>query len=68
MSKPFVSIFAALDAIPLASVIAVLAALGGVYALIAGQIDYQQFLVGLGVSSGGVAALGHVRNQAGKGH
>lgn len=56
-----------LDRIPLASVITVLAALGGVYALVTGEIDYQQFLIGLGVTGGGMAALGKVRNDVGKG-
>jgi len=57
-----------LDAIPLASVLTVLTALGGVYALLTGQITYEQFTLGLGVSTAGNAALGHVRNKAGKGH
>lgn len=62
------TLLSTLDAIPLASIITVLAALGGVYALIQGQINYQEFLIGLGVASTGTAALGHVRNEAGKGH
>lgn len=60
-------IYSFLDAIPLASVITVLAALGGVYALVTGHIDYQEFLIGLGVVTAGSATLGKVRNDAGKG-
>lgn len=56
-----------LDKVPLASVLTVLAALGGVYCLITGQITYDEFLTGLGVSTAGIAGLGYVRNQAGKG-
>jgi len=58
---------AILDKIPLASVLTVLAALGGLYCLITGSITYQEFLVGLGVTGGGMAALGKVRNDAHKG-
>lgn len=56
-----------LDSLPVASLITILAALGGVYVLVTGQIDYQEFLIGLGVTTGGAAALGHVRTEAGKG-
>jgi hypothetical protein len=57
----------ALDGLPVATLLVILAALGGVYELVAGNIDYEHFLLGLGVASGGTAALGHVRNKAGKG-
>lgn len=56
-----------LDKLPLASMITILGALGGLYALLHGDIDYESFLIGLGVLGGGSAALGHVRNEAGKG-
>lgn len=56
-----------LDSLPLATLLVVLGALGGVYALIHGDIDYEHFLYGLGVLGGGSAALGHVRTEAGKG-
>lgn len=56
-----------LDSLPLASLAFIFGALGGIYCLVIGSIDYEHFLIGLGVLGGGSAALGHVRTQAGKG-
>jgi len=57
-----------LDAIPLASVLTVVMVGGGFFALLTGQISYEEFLLGTGAATTGNAALGHVRNKAGKGH
>jgi len=56
-----------LDSLPLATLVFVLGALGGVYCLIQGSIDYEHFLIGLSGLGVGSAAMGHVRTQAGKG-
>lgn len=56
-----------LDNIPLASVIAIAAIVGGVIALIDGSIDFEQFLVGIGATTAGAGVLGEARNRAGKG-
>lgn len=56
-----------LDNIPLASVIAIAAIVGGIIALIDGSIDFEQFLVGIGATTAGAGVLGEARNRAGKG-
>jgi len=56
-----------LDDLPLASVIAIAAIVGGVIALIDGSIDFEQFLVGIGATTAGAGVLGEARNRAGKG-
>lgn len=56
-----------LNKIPLASILAVLAAVGGVIALVSGSISYDEFLIGLGVTTGGAGVLGEARNRAGHG-
>jgi hypothetical protein len=56
-----------LNSIPLASVLTVLYALGGAYCLVTGQINFEEFGIAMGAAGAGNAALGHVRNQAGKG-
>jgi hypothetical protein len=56
-----------LNKLPLASVLAVLAAVGGVIALASGSISYDEFLIGLGVTTGGAGVLGEARNRAGHG-
>jgi hypothetical protein len=55
------------DNIPLATVIALAAIVGGIIALISGSIDYQEFLIGIGVTTGGAGVLGEARNRAGRG-
>lgn len=56
-----------LNTLPLATVsfLAILAA--GLYCLIDGQITFEEFGVAVGAGGVGTAALGHVRNNAGKG-
>lgn len=56
-----------LDDLPLASVIAIAAIVGGIIALIDGSIDFEQFLVGIGATTAGAGVLGEARNRAGKG-
>jgi hypothetical protein len=56
-----------LNNIPLASVIAVAAVIGGIIALANGSIDFQEFLVGIGATTAGAGVLGHARNGAGHG-
>lgn len=60
-------LISALDRVRLASVITVIAAIGGLYALITGQITYVEFGAGLGAASLGAGAVGQVRNNAGHG-
>lgn len=56
-----------LDRLPLATIafLAILAA--GFYCLVDGQITFEQFGEAIGIGGAGTAALGYVRNQAGKG-
>lgn len=56
-----------LDKIRLASILTIIGAIGGLYCLVTGQITYQEFGVGLGALTAGSAAIGQVRNKAGKG-
>lgn len=56
-----------LDDLPIATLAFLAGAVGSVIALANGSIDYQAFLVGLGVLGGGTGALGYARTQAGKG-
>ncbi len=56
-----------LNDIPLASVIAVAAVIGGLIALIAGDISFEEFLVGIGATTAGAGILGQARNGAGHG-
>ena len=56
-----------LDHLPIATLVFLAGAVGSVIALAAGSIDYQEFLVGLGVLGGGTGALGYARAQSGKG-
>lgn len=57
-----------LDHLPVATLAFLVGAVGSVIALANGSIDYQQFLVGLGVLGGGVGVLGYARAQSGKGN
>lgn len=56
-----------LDDLPLATLIAVAAIVGGIIALIGGDITFEQFLVGIGATTAGAGVLGEARNRAGKG-
>lgn len=56
-----------LNDIPLASIIAVAAVIGGLIALASGDINYQEFLIGIGATTAGAGVLGEARNRAGRG-
>jgi hypothetical protein len=56
-----------LSRIPLASIIAVLAVLGGLIALVGNDITYEEFLKQTGFFLAGAGVLGIARNQAGHG-
>lgn len=56
-----------LDNLPVATLIAIAAIIGGIVALAGGDITFDQFLVGIGASSAGAGVLGEARNRAGKG-
>jgi hypothetical protein len=56
-----------LDRVRLASVITVLAIIGGLIALAQGQIDYVEFAATVAAVSGGAGLLGAARNGAGHG-
>lgn len=56
-----------LNRVPLASVITLLVVAGGLYALIAGQIDYIEFSAAVAAASAGSGVLGIARNKAGHG-
>jgi hypothetical protein len=56
-----------LDKARVATLITIGAIVGGLVALFAGGIDYQEFLVGIGATAAGAGVLGHARNQAGHG-
>lgn len=52
-----------IDRLRLASLLTILGAAGGLYALIAGEIDYNEFMVSLGALSAGTGLLGMARVQ-----
>lgn len=56
-----------LDNIPLASVVFVAGLLGGLIALVTGEITFAAFREWFLYLGGGSAAIGYVRNQAGRG-
>jgi hypothetical protein len=56
-----------LDDIPLATVITLVGILGAVIALIAGSIDFEEFMLAIGATTGGAGVLGLARNGAGTG-
>lgn len=56
-----------LDNLPLATIITLVGIAGAIYALIAGSIDFQQFMVSIGAVSGGAGVVGIARAQSGKG-
>lgn len=58
-----------LDAIPLASIIAVIGAVvGGVIAIVnPDTLSFQDYCVAVGVLAGGSGVLGYARAQSGKG-
>lgn len=56
-----------LDKVRLASVISVIGAIGALYCLIDGQINFQEFGIGLGSLTAGAGLLGQARNAAKQG-
>jgi len=56
-----------LDNLPVATLIAVAAIIGGIIALAGGDISFDEFLVGIGATTAGAGVLGEARNRAGKG-
>jgi hypothetical protein len=56
-----------LDNLPLATIITLVGVAGAIYALIAGSIDFEQFMVSIGAVSGGAGVVGIARAQSGKG-
>ncbi len=56
-----------LDDLPIATLIAIAAIVGGIIALAGGDITFEQFLVGIGATTAGAGVLGEARNRAGKG-
>jgi hypothetical protein len=56
-----------LDNLPLASLLTVAAIVGGVIALIQGEVSFEEFLISLGAFTGGAGLLGVARAQSGKG-
>ncbi len=56
-----------LDNLPIATIVTLVGIAGAIYALIAGSIDFQQFMVSIGALSGGAGVLGIARAQSGKG-
>jgi len=56
-----------LDDIPMATVIAIAGIIGSIIALIAGDIDFDNFMLAIGATTAGAGVLGVARNQAGKG-
>ena len=56
-----------LDNLPVATLIALAAIVGGIIALANGSIDFEQFLVGIGASTAGAGVLGGARAVSGKG-
>lgn len=60
-------IYRFLDNAPVGTLIALGAVVGGIVALINGDITFQELLIGLGASSAGAGVIGEARNRAGKG-
>lgn len=56
-----------LDQLPLASIAFLAIVVAGFYCLIDGQISFDEFGAAIGAGGVGTAALGYVRNAAGKG-
>lgn len=56
-----------LDELPLATIAFIVFALCGVYAFISSQITFEELGTALGLGGVGTAAIGEVRNRAGKG-
>jgi hypothetical protein len=56
-----------LNAVPLASVLTLVVVIGGLYALLTGQITYIEFATGVAAVSAGSGVLGIARNKAGHG-
>jgi hypothetical protein len=56
-----------LNDLPVATLVAIAAIVGGIIALINGSIDFDQFLIGIGATTAGAGVLGHARNGAGHG-
>lgn len=56
-----------LDRLPVATLLAVAAVVGGLIALVTGEITYAELLEKLGFVLGGTGVLGIARTQAGKG-
>lgn len=57
-------LFDLIDDIPVPTIMAVGAAIGAIIALANGSIDFEQFLLGIGVAGGGSGALAFGRAQA----
>lgn len=55
------------DKLPLATIIALIGAIGALIALITGELTYLEFAAAVGITSGGAGLLGHARNGAGRG-
>lgn len=55
-----------LDNLPVSTLLAIAAVVGGIIALANGSIDYQQFLIGIGASTAGIGVLGKARADSGK--
>ena len=56
----------ALNQLPVATLIALAAIVGGLIALANGDIDYQEYMIGIGAASAGAGVLGSARVQAAK--
>lgn len=56
-----------LNELPVASLTFVAVVVAGFYCLVTGSIDFQEFGVALGIGGVGSAAVGKVRNDAGRG-
>ncbi len=56
-----------LDNLPLGTIITLAGIVGGIIALANGSIDFQEFLLAIGVNSAGAGLIGQARNAAGKG-
>lgn len=56
-----------LDNIPLASILAIAGIVGALIALVVGDIEFDQFMLAIGATTGGAGVLGVARAQSGKG-
>jgi hypothetical protein len=56
-----------LDNVPVATLLTIAAIVGGIIALISGDINYPELLIGIGATTAGSGVLGEARNRAGKG-